>query len=60
MEMGFLGWLQISFIVLKLMGYIAWSWWWVMSPVLITFLLIFVVVIFAPALLANRINRGRK
>ena len=29
---GFLGLLAILFIALKLTGYIAWSWWWVLSP----------------------------
>lgn len=29
---GFLGLLTILFIGLKLTGYIAWSWWWVLSP----------------------------
>ena len=29
---GFGGLLTITFIVLKLTGYIAWSWWWVLSP----------------------------
>ena len=29
---GFLGLLAIVFITLKLTGYIAWSWWWVLSP----------------------------
>jgi len=29
---GFLGILTIVFITLKLTGYIAWSWWWVLSP----------------------------
>lgn len=29
---GFFGLLAIVFIVLKLTGYIAWSWWWVLSP----------------------------
>ena len=28
--------LQILFIGLKLTGYIDWSWWWVLSPLLIT------------------------
>ena len=27
-----LGLLGIAFIVLKLMGYITWSWWWVTAP----------------------------
>lgn len=30
--MGFLGWLTIAFIVLKLIGYINWSWWYVLAP----------------------------
>jgi len=29
---GFSGLLTISFIVLKLIGTIDWSWWWVLSP----------------------------
>lgn len=31
---GFLGLLTILFIGLKLTGYIDWSWWWVLSPLL--------------------------
>ena len=33
---GFAGLLTIVFIVLKLMGFIDWSWWWVVSPTLIS------------------------
>lgn len=29
---GFLGLLTIVFVVLKLIGQIDWSWWWVFSP----------------------------
>lgn len=29
---GFVGLLTIVFIVPKLTGVIAWSWWWVLSP----------------------------
>lgn len=29
---GFTGLLTIVFIVLKLTGYIDWSWWWVTAP----------------------------
>jgi len=32
---GFAGLLTIVFITLKLTKYIDWSWWWVLSPVLI-------------------------
>ena len=47
---GFTGLLTILFIGLKLTGYITWSWWWVLSPIWITFLIvmaIFVVAIWA-------------
>ena len=48
---GFIGLLQITFIVLKLVGVIKWSWLWVLSPmwisislgILITVLVIFVI-----------------
>jgi len=30
------GALQLIFIVLKLIGVITWSWWWVLSPLWIT------------------------
>ena len=35
---NFLGLLTIVFITLKLTGYIAWSWWWVLSPLWLGFL----------------------
>lgn len=41
---GFLGLLTILFIGLKLTGYIAWSWWWVLSPIWGVF--VFLLVIF--------------
>jgi len=31
--MNFLSLLTLAFIVLKLCGVIAWSWWWVLSPI---------------------------
>jgi hypothetical protein len=34
---GFAGLLTIVFITLKLTGHIAWSWWWVLSPLWIGF-----------------------
>jgi fatty acid desaturase len=33
--MGFLGWLTILFIALKLTGFITWSWFWVLFPMII-------------------------
>jgi hypothetical protein len=41
---GFVGLLTIAFIVLKLTGYINWSWWWVWSPVWIA-ALVFVAIV---------------
>lgn len=32
--MGFLEALTVVFIVLKLVGILDWSWWWVMSPLI--------------------------
>ena len=42
---GFTGLLTIVFIVLKLTGYIDWSWWWVLSPIWISVLLFLLVVL---------------
>lgn len=33
--MGFIGWLQLLFIFLKLLNLITWTWWWVWSPFLL-------------------------
>ena len=33
---GFTGLLTLTFIVLKLLNVINWSWWWVLSPLWIT------------------------
>ena len=33
---GFTGLLTIVFIILKLCGVIAWSWWWVLAPIWIS------------------------
>lgn len=43
---GFLGLLQIVFIVLKLCGVIAWSWWWVLGPTWIPLSLVALFVMF--------------
>lgn len=42
---GFTGLLTIVFIVLKLCGTIAWSWWWVLSPLWISTILWVIVVV---------------
>lgn len=34
---SFSGLLTLVFVVLKLTGVIAWSWWWVLSPLWISF-----------------------
>lgn len=38
----FLGILTLIFITLKLTGYIAWSWWWVLSPLWIPLVIVLV------------------
>lgn len=41
---GFTGLLTILFIALKLTHVIAWSWWWILSPIWITAALTIVIV----------------
>ena len=53
---GFLGILTIVFIVLKLMGVIAWSWLWVLAPLWIPFL-VAVVLLLVFVLVAVVVNR---
>lgn len=38
MKIGFTGLLALLFVALKLTDYIDWSWWWVLSPLWIGFL----------------------
>ena len=40
---GFVGVLTIVFIVLKLLGKIDWSWWWVISPIWISLGIILII-----------------
>jgi len=49
---GFAGLLTIVFIVLKLVGVIAWSWWWVLAPLWISFALFVVVLLVVLLILA--------
>lgn len=42
---GFTGVLAIVFIVLKLVGVITWSWWWVLSPIWIPLAVVALVVV---------------
>lgn len=44
MKIGFFGLLTLIFITLKLMGYIAWSWWWVLSPLWLPFVAVVTIV----------------
>jgi len=51
---GFFGLLTVVFITLKLTNYIAWAWWWVLSPLWLPAVIIFsffLLVIFIAALL---------
>ena len=46
MKIGFLGLLTILFITLKLLGTIDWSWWLVLSPIIIGIALVVVSLFF--------------
>lgn len=39
--------LFIVFLVLKLVGVISWSWWWVFSPIWIPFLIVVILIAIA-------------
>lgn len=51
---GFTGLLAVLFIGLKLTGHVAWSWWWVLSPLWIPFVFFFVLFIVAAMLRGSR------
>jgi hypothetical protein len=42
---GFVGLLTIVFMTLKLTGYLAWSWWWVLSPMWISLSIVLVILL---------------
>jgi len=41
---SFLGWLTLLFIALKLTGFITWSWFWVLSPLILYVCLVILIV----------------
>ena len=47
---GFCGLLTIVFIILKLCGVITWSWWWVLSPLWINFVVAIILIIIVVAI----------
>ena len=52
---GLLGAFALLFVALKLLGYIDWSWWWVLAPVWIPIsVAVVVMVIVGAVLLHNR------
>ena len=54
---GFAGLLTIVFIVLKLLGKIEWSWWWVLSPIWISVLIVVATVVIGATIVTNKIER---
>lgn len=44
-SMGFCNWLTLLFIALKLTGHISWSWFWVLSPIIIKLVIIIIWII---------------
>jgi len=61
MKIGFLHALALIFITLKLTNYIAWSWFWVVSPIviplIISLLIIFIAAIISPASTKEALSR---
>lgn len=46
MKVEFYQLLTLLFVGLKLTGYIQWSWWWVLSPIWMQIVILFVVVFY--------------
>ena len=60
MEIGFLGLLQIVFIVLKVLNKISWSWWMVFIPLWIEISIILIVLIIHAIInKSERLRRGK-
>ena len=57
---GFVGVLQITFVVLKLCKVIDWSWWWVLSPIWISTALAILVVLIGIIVIYVRDKRWSK
>ena len=51
---GFGGLLTIAFIVLKLTNVVAWSWWWVLSPLWIGLVILIIVLLIALAVIISK------
>lgn len=57
------GVLTVVFVVLKLVGVINWSWWWVLAPLWISaiaIIILLIVVLVAAFLIDYRWNKGRR
>lgn len=52
--------LTLIFVCLKLTGVIAWSWWWVISPLWIAFLFWTVLLVGVVALLVSLTGRSKR
>ena len=48
---GFSGILFVVFLILKLTGYIDWSWWWVTAPLWIPFAIVIVFLVISAIVL---------
>ena len=57
---GFVGVLQITFVILKLCKVIDWSWWWVLSPIWISTALTILVVLIGIIVIYVRDKRWSK
>lgn len=55
----FLSILCLIFITLKLTGYIAWSWWWVLAPIWIPIPIILVVFVIVGMLYVAENNKNK-
>ncbi len=56
----FCGLLTLLFIALKILGYIHWSWWWVLSPLWIPLVLFVVVTVITLVFMGVSVSKLHK
>lgn len=56
---GFIGLLTLTFIILKLVGVINWSWWWVLSPSWISFIICILLAVIFTIYRTHIINKSK-
>ena len=58
--MNLLGVLGVIFVVLKLVGVLAWSWWLVLAPIYVPLAVVFLFYVFVTILIGTVVSNRKK